>query len=929
MSKQEMSFQKSIEISKIKPKGKKPAVRKMLAFDDDDDIEETKKVIESDNTFNEEIPLNVSLNKRVLLEDSDSLSNLDDLNSDNTFNKENPLNVSLNKCVLLEDSDSLSNLDDLNSDNESSFEEKCPKTISKKVNDDTELKNLDEIPKLIKFNEDHIKQYYHIDPAINQAKKDEYLFKFTNKRFLVAKDIKTFIKYVLSEKTKCFYEVIRGYHKLYADIDADKPDIDMVNIIKKLIIVLKKAFIHFKFPLFDPDKLKFSDSSTKGKLSIHLTYNDYNLIFPPFKKNEHSIQKPFWEWVAKKLEDKYGDEFIWTYNYKPNNDSKFEPKFELRNFIDLAVYTVNRAMRIPFSCKNLEEPNRVLKPFIFSDEDDEDNIQYISASEFTTSKMSQYLITCESSKIQNIVKKIREVPEFKSRKQYNDKDLYSIIEKLIPNVEIYQRKGNLISLKNKGIRICIIGGEENLSDNSYVIIRRDGLYYGCHDEGCVDHLEKIYDFKVNYDNPKEKMTIQEVNDYIPRQYDDLSHSDIFLKYNNDDIKICETGGCYIWNENVKLHQLKKNVSAIRYIQNFLKSHYNEKLSKCKYDKKNKDDIKLYNYCLAKINYVCSYLGGKNIFQDSLTELEDYDFEDKINKSARNLLPIKNNKVIDFKTLVVRDRTKKDLFSYECPVSFLGTNANFDNIKKFISDITCENESLQFYLHKLTGYFMTGETSGRGFYIFTGFGKNGKSVYIQILQNILGIFEKDVDQSLILRDRSYDRHRARPKPELHAIAKVRLATFTECQDDSEFNDSFLKQVTGGDTISARKLNENAFTKMKFCAKILIATNKKPKFDIGDMAMLDRIKYIPFRARFTTTGIKNDDDNDDDIVIKKADDIFVNKLLTEYLDECFTYFAIGANMFYNEGLDDIDEIKNENSKSINGLSRIDEFQAALRG
>ncbi len=64
-----------------------------------------------------------------------------------------------------------------------------------------------------------------------------------------------------------------------------------------------------------------------------------------------------------------------------------------------------------------------------------------------------------------------------------------------------------------------------------------------------------------------------------------------------------------------------------------------------------------------------------------------DFESKIiNKSALEL-PIKNGKIINLKTLEVRDRTKSDFLSFELDVEYT-PECNFEtNVLRCLSDIT--------------------------------------------------------------------------------------------------------------------------------------------------------------------------------------------------------------------------------------------------
>ena len=74
-------------------------------------------------------------------------------------------------------------------------------------------------------------------------------------------------------------------------------------------------------------------------------------------------------------------------------------------------------------------------------------------------------------------------------------EITKIIYKHVPNTELYEISGRMFKLKNVGTRVCIINHEENTTDNSYVIWRRDGLYFGCHDTSC-ETLKKIYGFDV-------------------------------------------------------------------------------------------------------------------------------------------------------------------------------------------------------------------------------------------------------------------------------------------------------------------------------------------------------------------------------------------------------------------------------------------------
>lgn len=74
---------------------------------------------------------------------------------------------------------------------------------------------------------------------------------------------------------------------------------------------------------------------------------------------------------------------------------------------------------------------------------------------------------------------------------YTEDEVHKIILDNIPSVTIGERKGNMIILGNVGNRKCIINGEDNLTDNSFVIWGEKGLYFGCHDASCKNQSKCI------------------------------------------------------------------------------------------------------------------------------------------------------------------------------------------------------------------------------------------------------------------------------------------------------------------------------------------------------------------------------------------------------------------------------------------------------
>lgn len=272
------------------------------------------------------------------------------------------------------------------------------------------------------------------------------------------------------------------------------------------------------------------------------------------------------------------------------------------------------------------------------------------------------------------------------------------------------------------------------------------------------------------------------------------------------------------------------------------------------------------------------LGGANFLvgiRNLLTKDVHPDFTTEVINRCTNELPILDGKVIDLRTLMVRERTINDYWSFECPVTFLGEDANLEIVKKFFSEITRGDEALIAYLHRYCGYLLTGEISERDMMIMWGKGCNGKTSLINIINNILGPFSVALSDDVMMKKDSRG-----ATPELMNLKDARVGVLPESDKEEELNSKRIKALTGNDVISARPLYGSPI-EFKTQAKFLWATNHKPKINTEDQAILDRIKLVPFLATFAHT---------------RANTYYIKHLQEDKLSEFFTWFCIGAAEWY---------------------------------
>ena len=158
--------------------------------------------------------------------------------------------------------------------------------------------------------------------------------------------------------------------------------------------------------------------------------------------------------------------------------------------------------------------------------------------------------------------------------------------------------------------------------------------------------------------------------------------------------------------------------------------------------------------------------------------------------------------------------------------------------RFLDRVTGGDKELQDYLRRMCGYCLTGSTQEHSLFFFYGTGANGKSVFTTALQGILGDYARSCPQELFVETRNEQHPCA-----VAALQSVRLALVQETEKGSSFAESRLKQMTGGDKLTARYMHQNFFEFVPQF-KVLIAGNHRPRLSSVDEAVRRRFHLIPF-------------------------------------------------------------------------------------
>lgn len=161
--------------------------------------------------------------------------------------------------------------------------------------------------------------------------------------------------------------------------------------------------------------------------------------------------------------------------------------------------------------------------------------------------------------------------------------------------------------------------------------------------------------------------------------------------------------------------------------------------------------------------------------------------------------------------------------------------------KFLAEATGGDGELIQFVRQWCGYSLTGITREHALVFVYGPGGNGKSVFLNVLTGILGDYAATAAMDAFTASHN-DKH----PTDLAMLRGARLVTASETEDGRAWAESRIKQMTGGDPITARFMRMDFFTyQPQF--KLTIVGNHKPALRNVDEAARRRFNIVPFTRK----------------------------------------------------------------------------------
>lgn len=199
-----------------------------------------------------------------------------------------------------------------------------------------------------------------------------------------------------------------------------------------------------------------------------------------------------------------------------------------------------------------------------------------------------------------------------------------------------------------------------------------------------------------------------------------------------------------------------------------------------------------------------------------------------------------NCTVDLRTGIARDHDPADLISKVAGTVY-DPAATCPAWLKFLDQIYNGDAHMIDSFRRVFGYILTGSTQAQKFFFAHGGGSNGKSTATTVMLDALGDYGVTLPAETIM----YRRNESIPN-DVAKIAGARLVVPGEVKKRAHLNEGLVKDLTGGDRMTARFLHKEYFH-FRAQAKLWLYGNHKPKISGTDSGIWRRVVLIPFTVK----------------------------------------------------------------------------------
>ena len=250
-----------------------------------------------------------------------------------------------------------------------------------------------------------------------------------------------------------------------------------------------------------------------------------------------------------------------------------------------------------------------------------------------------------------------------------------------------------------------------------------------------------------------------------------------------------------------------------------------------------------------------------------------------------------NGVLDLRTGVLEKGNPADYLVRAAPTEWHGIDAPCPTWERALMEILSDRPVLYEFMQRLLGYAIVGESIEHIIAVWTGQGRNGKSLIINTITYVLGHLAGAIRSEMLL-DQNRQSGAAGPTPEIMTLRGLRVAIASETDENCKVSPSRVKWLTGNDELAGRDLYGKYEIRFQPTHTLFLLTNHKPHAPADDFAFWERVCLIPFDLSFVNRKPREPNE-------RRADPYLAEKLKAE-APGILAWLVKGCLMWQKEGL-----------------------------
>lgn len=210
-----------------------------------------------------------------------------------------------------------------------------------------------------------------------------------------------------------------------------------------------------------------------------------------------------------------------------------------------------------------------------------------------------------------------------------------------------------------------------------------------------------------------------------------------------------------------------------------------------------------------------------------------------------------NGTLNLQTGKLQPHCQTDFITYIIPTKFDPT-AQAPIWLNFLDTVFASNTELIEYIQRAVGYSITGDVREDCLHFAFGDGGNGKSTFFKALETLLADYAHKSPSSMFMAQKFEG-----IPVDVASLQSKRFVIASEISKGARWNEAKVKDLTGGDKLTARYMRQNPFS-FEPTHKVWIYGNDKPIISGSNTGIKRRMRLIPFTVKIPESILNEDFD-----------------------------------------------------------------------